>query len=259
MAARALGLHVSEKRPPAPEGLMVVLVHGSMDRGSGMARVKARLGDLHVVVYDRRGYGRSRGAAPATSLSDHLDDLLAVIDGRPAVVAGHSYGGDLALAAAVRAPGVVRAVMAYEPPMPWLAWWPADGAPGDAVSIAATSAGPEAAAEAFMRGAIGDDRWESLPERTRAERRSEGTALVAELGTLRELPAPFRPEEVAVPTVLASGSRSLPRYRSATSRLARLVPGAELVAIEGAGHGAPATHPDAYAALVRRAQVRSQA
>lgn len=257
MAAPPPSLHVVEHRPPGAGGPLVVLVHGSMDRSSGLSRVRARLGDLHVVVYDRRGYHRSRAGPLALSLGDHLDDLLAVIGGRPAVVAGHSYGGDLALAGAVRAPEAIRAVVAYEPPLPWLEWWPTTGAAGDAVGIATTTGGSEAGAETFMRRAIGDDRWEDLPERTRADRRAEGRALVAELGSLRRQPPPFRPEDVAVPTLLACGSRSLPHYQAAAAELARTVPGAELVVIDGAGHGAPATHPDAYAGLVRRAWARA--
>ena len=49
---------------------------------------------------------------------------MAVIDGRPAVVFGHSFGGDIALAAAERHPQLVRAVGTYEAPMSWEPWWP---------------------------------------------------------------------------------------------------------------------------------------
>ena len=43
---------------------VVVLVHGSLDRSDSFARVLRRLDDLHTVVYDRRGYHRSRPALP---------------------------------------------------------------------------------------------------------------------------------------------------------------------------------------------------
>lgn len=98
------GLYVSEDRSP-PAGPLVVLVHGSMDRATSFARVRHRLAGFHTVSYDRRGYRRSlRARPPATSLDDHVDDLLQVMGGRPGVVAGHSYGGDVAMGAAVRRP-----------------------------------------------------------------------------------------------------------------------------------------------------------
>ena len=51
-------------------------------------------------------------------------DLVDVLAGRPAVVFGHSYGGNVALAAADRHPDLVRAVGVYETPLSWLDWWP---------------------------------------------------------------------------------------------------------------------------------------
>src|SRR3954469_22439695 len=95
--------------PTADAGApLVVLVHGSMDRSAAFARCRRHLRDLHVVLYDRRGYGRSAGLG-APSIEGHAEDLLAVIDGRPCVVVGHSIGGLFALIAAQRAPSVVRA------------------------------------------------------------------------------------------------------------------------------------------------------
>ena len=77
--------HVPEDRRRGDP--VVVLVHGSLDRSTSFTRVLRRLEDLHTIVYDRRGYHGSRQAVPlATSLDDHVDDLLAVIGGRPAVV-----------------------------------------------------------------------------------------------------------------------------------------------------------------------------
>jgi pimeloyl-ACP methyl ester carboxylesterase len=229
----------------------VVLVHGSLDRGAAFARVVAAepLAGLHTLRYDRRGYGRSVDVGPPAGLDEHVDDLLAVIDGRPAVVAGHSYGGLVALVAAVRAPDLIRAVAAFEPPQPWAPWWPR-GSPGSA----AAAAGPADAAEAFLRRMVGDDRWEALPERTRAARRREGTALAAELRSVRSAPAPpLDPGALAVPVVVGRGTRSAEHLRRSAAELAAAVPGAVLVEVDGADHGAHLTHPVEVAAWVRRA------
>jgi pimeloyl-ACP methyl ester carboxylesterase len=231
----------------------VVLVHGSLDRGTSFARVVRRLPHLHVVTYDRRGYHRSRRATPlATSLEDHVADLVAVVDGRPSVLVGHSYGGDVALgAAAAASPGVVRAVGAYEPPLPWSDWWP-----GPSVrDIAAED--PALYAEAFFRRVVGGDAWDRLPENARAERRADGHALVAELADIRRARPPLDLAAVGVPVVLGRGSRSLPHHRRAIDALVDLLPRTEVVEFPGAAHGAHLSHPDAFAAFVSRVAARA--
>src|SRR5580704_7214547 len=55
----------------------VILVHGSLDRATSFMRTARRLEDLAVVLYDRRGYSRSRAVKPiATDLDTHVDDLF---------------------------------------------------------------------------------------------------------------------------------------------------------------------------------------
>jgi pimeloyl-ACP methyl ester carboxylesterase len=232
---------------------LVVLVHGSLDRGTAFYKVVRRLPDLQVVRYDRRGYGRSRHLPGPYGVATHVDDLLDLIDERPAVVIGHSYGGNVALAAAVARPDLVRAVAAYEPPMPWTQWWPATSAGSSAMLGAET---PEAAVEAFLRRMLGDERWEALPARTKAERRSEGVAFVGEMADVRSR-APYEPAEVDVPVLLARGTLGLAHHAESVDRLARLLPRAERVDIEGAGHPAHMTHPAQFAGLVREAIARA--
>ncbi len=231
---------------------LVVLVHGSLDRGTAFYKVARRLDDLRVVRYDRRGYGRSRHRPGPYGVAVHVDDLLELIAERPAVVVGHSYGGNVALAAAVARPDLVRAVAAYEPPMPWTQWWPPTSA-GSAAMLGAES--PEAAVEAFLRRMLGDERWEALPERTKAERRAEGVAFVAEMADVRSR-APYEPPEVAVPVVMARGTLGLAHHAESVDRLAELLPDAERVEVEGAAHMAHMTHPEQFAGLVRQAVAR---
>jgi pimeloyl-ACP methyl ester carboxylesterase len=241
------GLHVIEHGTDRG-GPLVALLHGGMDRSTSFAGVLKRLPDLHVVAYDRRGYANSRHAHPTPgSIADHAADLLGLLRGRRAVAVGHSYGGDVALLAAVDQPGVVVAVGAFEPPMPWLPEWPLSRTAGGAALNAPT---PEDAGEAFMRAVVGDDVWELLPERTRTERRAEGPALVAELTSITSA-APFDLAALRVPVVAGFGTAGERHHRIGVDHLLAAVPGAELFEINGAGHGAHVSHPDAFAAFVR--------
>jgi pimeloyl-ACP methyl ester carboxylesterase len=228
----------------------VVLVHGAMDRAAAFAKAARHLRDLDVVRYDRRGYGRAVGEGTATSLDHLVEDLMDVIDGHPAAVVGHSLGAVVALAAANRHPGTVVSVGAFEPPMPWEPWWPNRTA-GSAARAASTDS-PAAAAEAFMRRMIGDERWDALPARTRQQRRDEGPALLADLGAIRTDEVPFDARALKVPVVVGYGSDTDERHRRAVLELARTVPGAELVVIAGAGHGAHYSHGIDFAGFVRR-------
>jgi pimeloyl-ACP methyl ester carboxylesterase len=253
------GLAVDEHLPPdqSTGQSMIVLVHGSLDRSSSFTRVLRRLADLHVVVYDRRGYHRSRRVAPlGTSLDRHIDDLIAVIDGRPAAVVGHSYGGDIALGAALRCnPGTsIASVGAYEPPLPWMPFWSTKGAS----SRTSTSGDdPAAAAARFYRRVVGREAWERLSDRAKDERRADGPALVAELDAIRIEHAPFDVGAMRLPALYGRGEQSMPHHRQGVAWLAEHTPGSELVDFIGASHGAHLTHPDAFADFVRRVVERA--
>lgn len=240
------------------EGPLVVLVHGAMDRASSMLRVRRALErECRVVRYDRRGYARSLELGPATSLDQQVDDLAAVVGSDGAAVVGHSLGGVICLALAERSPEQVVAVVAYEAPMMWEPWWPAGTAGATALASGSRRDGgdgdPGDAAEAFMRRMLGDARWSRLPAPVRAERRAEGPTLLAELRTVHHpAPAPYRPERLTVPVVAAFGSETQPQHRRAAEDLARSAPRGVLERIDGAGHGAHLTHPQAFAGLVRR-------
>lgn len=267
------GLHVVESGAPdgASDSPLVVLVHGSLDRAQSFRRVMRRLHDLHVVAYDRRGYAGSRAAAAEPAhLARHIDDLLALVatlsdrraavDGTAprAVLVGHSYGGDVAIGAALHAPGALAAVGAFEPPMPWLGPRmdprprPGDGPGAGAIPQPWPAIDdPGAEVERFFRRMVGDDAWDRLSEAARASRRADGPALVADLRDIRS-PAPFDVTRLVLPAVFGRGGRlSRPHHRSTTAWLATHVPGATLVEIDGAGHGAHQSHPDAFADFVR--------
>ncbi len=225
-----------------PTPRLIALVHGSMDRSAGLLKLSRRLDDrFRVLRYDRRGYGRSAPHAGPFTMDGHVADLVSVLAGRPAVVFGHSFGGDVALALADRHGDLVRAVAVYEPPLPWLDWWPDSGSDDDLA--------PDDAAERFMRRMIGDARWERLPSGTRRARRAEGLAMVDELADIAAH-EPWDPAGITLPVVTMHGSEGRAHHRSSSDHLDRVLADCSVVTIDGARHFGPNTHPDAVAATL---------
>ena len=94
-------------------------------------------------------------------------------------------------------------------------------------------------------------------DQARADRQADGPALVAELSDLRRHGAPFDLATLRVPLVLGRGGRSVWHHRQAIDALVELVPDAEVIEIPGSAHGAPLSHPDAFAGFVRRVVERA--
>lgn len=221
----------------------VVLVHGSMDRQSGLLKLAKILGNDHVVTtYDRRGYATSSGLSGPFDIGQHVRDLVEVIGDAPALVVGHSFGGTVALACAQRFPRLVRGVVTYENPMPWLEWWPRDTGAGHA---ARRQDDPEGAAEDFLVRFIGRRLWERLPESTRRARRAEGRALVDELASIHSAPA-FERDSISVPVSVGVGSLAKDYMRLGAEHLAGLAD-SRLVVIDGAHHNAHSARPSEFA------------
>ena len=224
-------------RPP------VVVVHGTMDRAASFGRLANRLRDLEVVSYDRRGYAGSFGLEPAADFAHSVDDLVAVVGDAPAVLVGHSYGGNVALTAAATHPHLAAAVVVFEAPAPWEPWWPSSpmSRPGEE---------PEAAAERFMRRMVGDRVWNALPPSTRAQRRAEGATMLAEIAAVGAV-RPYDPAAVLAPVVVGWGAESPEHMRAAARALVDDLPHATGIEVPESSHGVHLSHPADLAALVR--------
>ena len=226
---------------------LIVVVHGAMDRAASMLKLSRRLDDEYCVLrYDRRGYGHSAAHPGPFTMGDQVSDLVELLDGRRAVLIGHSYGGNVAMATAARHGDLVAGVVVYESPLAWEPFWPQSSMSASAAHAPVpTKAEAADAAEGFMRRLIGDQRWLALPERTRISRRAEGLALVSELKDLREH-QPWRAADVHVPVAVGVGSRAGERYLKGMAHVADSVAGATLVCLEGCTHDAPTAAPDQF-------------
>jgi pimeloyl-ACP methyl ester carboxylesterase len=96
-------------------GTPVVLVHGSLATGADEWQAQRPLADegVRLLVFDRRGYGRS----PAAEGEDYLRDADDIADlmGDGAHLVGHSYGGLGVLFAAARRPDATLSMTLLEP------------------------------------------------------------------------------------------------------------------------------------------------
>jgi len=97
------------------EGTPVVLVHGSLATGTDEWQAQRPLADqgFQLLVFDRRGYGRSPAARDEDFLRDAED--IADLMGDGAHLVGHSYGGLGVLFAAARRPEATLSVTLLEP------------------------------------------------------------------------------------------------------------------------------------------------
>lgn len=244
------GLIIRPARGPGawPRELCAVLIHGAMDRGAGMAHVARQLRDAPTLRYDRRGYGRAATLAEG-GLVRHVDDLIGIVEDRPVVLFGHSFGALVALSAAATGRIDVRGIATWEAPTPWIDQWPpwglADPGDGDDTDPCAGRA------EVFMRSMIGDDAWSALPERTRTARRREGAALAADVDPILASGVPFDPARIAAPCVFGAGDVSGAPYRPGATWLAEHVLDGRTLVVPGAPHGAPTAMPSMIAEMIR--------
>jgi pimeloyl-ACP methyl ester carboxylesterase len=118
---RGLRYHLRVWGPAdAPPHRRLVMLHGWMDvSASFQFVVDALAADWQVIAPDWRGYGHTqRPAADCYWFPDYLADLESILDviapSEPAVLVGHSMGGNVALLYAGTRPRRVRAVLNLE-------------------------------------------------------------------------------------------------------------------------------------------------
>lgn len=104
-------------------GPVVLMVPGASGTADSFRRVTEHLAAHYtVVIYDRRGFSRSRLDGPQDydhRLESDADDVRRLIEHlseRPAIVFGSSSGGLVALKVLTRHPAVVNTLVPHEPP-----------------------------------------------------------------------------------------------------------------------------------------------
>jgi lipase len=109
-------LHTYRYGPDSP--VQVLAIHGLTGHGKRWATLASgHLPDVSILAPDLIGHGRSTWAAPWTIEANvaALADLLDAEGTGPVLVAGHSFGGAVALALAAARPDLVSGLVLLDP------------------------------------------------------------------------------------------------------------------------------------------------
>ena len=252
----------------ACSGTPVVLLHCTGSSGNQWRAVADALlaGPLaagqdvrgyRLIMPDLRGYGASdplSGRGPMRLADDAaIVRALAEDAGEPVHLVGHSYGGAVALSAALHAPEWLCSLTLIEPAAFFLlrGGSPTDGLLlediaeiGDRVRGGVVTGEYRAALERFVDYWSGDGAWRSMEPEARDALCRRIAAIALNFATATGEKTPLEAAtRIRVPTLLLHGSRSRPIARRIVERLTWTLPNATLREIQGAGHMLTLTHP----------------
>ena len=245
-------------------GPPLVLVHGSPGEGRSWGRVVPHLKErFRTICPDLPGYGGSdrlqvdepagRMAAMGAAVA-HLVEAMAA----PVHLVGHSFGGNIALQAALQVPAdAIERIVLFEP-----VYFRALQLTGDDAALKPAAAYFEDYSRRAMAGEpqavrlmidywFGEGAFARLPAAVRGylgafaalnalDVRSTfvGTSTASDLAALRR------------PVLIVDGETSQEVVRSIARALVKLLPNARMEGLAGANHGMLDTHPEAVARLI---------
>ncbi len=233
-------------------GDAVVMLHSSGFGGWQWKRLAAAVvaRGFTAVVPDLTGHGRSPAWPEPTPFSYRVD-IAHATELLPAHLVGHSYGGLVALQAALEAPDRVRSLALYDPVAFAVLDPIADADERASLPHALQWDDPERWLRTFVEYWSGTGAWDGLREPMRAEFRRTGWVLSEGVRSLMVDATPLAAyASLAVPTLLLTGQHSPIAARRVCEHLAATLPHARLEVIAGAGHMGPLTHPKQVEAAI---------
>lgn len=251
---RMLGIpHVRE----AGNGPAVVLIHaGGAHSGQWRALMERLAGRFRSLACDLSGAGRSPAFPQDAAYT--LDEEVRFLDpvfeaaGEACHLVGHSYGGAVALKAALRHRMRLRSLTLFEPVLfsLLLAAAPLSEVTREILRIAqsttdlAARGDFDAAAREFVDYWFEPGRWASMREEARAPVRTGMKRASKQWRALFDDPARLGDlKAIGVPTLFLVAENSRPPVRALSELLIRALPNARSVEISGVGHMAPLVDP----------------
>ena len=236
-----------------------VLLHQGLGQGSWAWRyqVPAFAQRFRTIVFDTRGTGRSPVPEHDYTIEDLAEDAAAILDGRAAHVVGFSMGGYVALTLALAHPELVRSLVlagtgaggpdrvprpdhvrdAFERArtLP-----PEEAAPHDAAATRSRPAGRRRTRSASRRSSR---RRSSTRPRSRRSTRTPPRATATTTSSTRSSASKRRRSSI-------HGTEDLIVPVENGRALARRLPNARYVELEGRGHNAMLEDPETFNTLV---------
>ena len=227
------------------EGPDLVLVHaGAADSRMWDGVMGALDGRMRCIRFDMRGFGRTCSPAGPFSPAADQEAALAALDVGDAVVVGSSFGGLVALEHAVAHPRRVRRLVLLDPALPGQPWSEEMTRFGEDEDAALEAGHVDEAVELNVA------MW--APDATRAQqdlvrdmqRRAFQLQLEVDTEPLNlDPPVSERLGECRMPVLVAYGASDVSDFVAIAHRLARELPDATLMKIDGAGHLPPLEQP----------------
>lgn len=242
-------------------GPSLVLVHGSPADGRAWNRVVLLLKErFRLLIPDLPGYGASdpvpdapkgRAALMGTAIARLIESC------GPAAVAGHSYGGLVAMQAALQAKaGAVTRLVVFESMFmrglqilndPVLA--PAQDYFEDYVRR--VDSGEDGAVRRMIDFWFGDGAYTRLPEPVRGYLNANAPRNVLDVrSSFKDTATAEQLAALVQPVLMVYGDRSPGVVPAMGRALQKLVPGARMEAIAGANHGMLDSHPEIVARMI---------
>ncbi len=241
----------------------VLAIHCTLAHSGAWRGLAAQLEEeATFTAFDMLGHGRSPDWDGQGDPQDRITEIAeSYLTDRMDVI-GHSFGATVALRLAVAHPERVRSLTLVEPVYFCFAMQ------DDPEALAAHDADAVAFTERLDRGAYAEGArlfnemwggagpsWDEMPEAARAGMiRSIRFVQVCRPPLYDDLAGILEPgqlERVTMPTLLLRGTESHRVTKAINDAIARRLPDAQNIVVEGAGHMLPITHPAVVATHLR--------
>lgn len=250
----------------AGSGTSVVCIHSSASSSGQWRALTERLADrFRVIAVDLYGSGKT-GAWPQDQPM-HLDDEVALLRsvfraaGDRFHLIGHSFGGAIALKAALADRDRLLSLTLYEPVLfsVLMADAPESAAAREILAVRddtirlVDEGNFYISAQRFVDYWMGDGTWAATPESRRPVLAAAMRAVKSEWYALLHESTPLSAfAAVHVPTLFLTGSKSKAPALAIARLLTAVLPRVRAKEIEGVGHMGPVTHPDTVNPLIER-------
>jgi len=246
----------------AGKGPTVVLVPGSCSTGAAWRPIIAHWKDrFRCVTTSLLGYGATaeRRTAATADIAQEVEGVEAVIRraGHPVHLVGHSFGGLVALAVALRRPHLLRSLTILEAPAPEILRQCGEDdhyqsfRQMSSAYVRAFQAGQSDAIAAMIDFYGGRGTFAAWPQRVRDYAIATTAANLMDWSCAYGFDlTPALLARVSAPALVAYGELSHPAPQRANELLGRRIPGGRVTVIPGAAHFMIATHASEVAELV---------